>query len=343
MSKAEDVTPPEVAALVAAASGHPDPWFAALAAAAIAPDPDEPDVDQALVARLEAQVAAGDYERPEVATHDDAAPGPNGVVPVRIYRPGGDAPGRPLLVWCHGGAFLSGDLDMPEADATAREVCSRAGAVVVSVDYRLSLRGVHHPIPHQDVLAAYEWAVAHAQDLGAGGMVFVGGASAGANLAAGVALRLRDQARPPAGVLLLYPLVHPALPSPSEELAGKVALLPGRHAFRPDTVKVIVENYLGAPAGEADAFAMAGLGDLRGYPPSLVINCEYDGLRASGEAFTAALELAGVPVRQLLAPDVLHGHINSPWLPQAQQSYADMAAWLLDVADVEPGSFRSRA
>jgi acetyl esterase/lipase len=63
-------------------------------------------------------------------------------------------------------------------------------------------------------------------------------------------------------------------------------------------------------------------------PPTLVINCEYDGLRASGEAFTAQLAEAGVEVEQLLAPDVLHGHINSPWLPQAQQSYADMAAWV---------------
>jgi hypothetical protein len=30
----------------------------------------------------------------------------------------------------------------------------------------------------------------------------------------------------------------------------------------------------------------------------------------------------------MVVRDVLHGHLNSPWLPQAQQSYADMAAWL---------------
>ena len=50
-------------------------------------------------------------------------------------------------------------------------------------------------------------------------------------------------------------------------------------------------------------------------------------------AFTAALRCAGVPVEQLLASAVLHGHLNSPWLPQAQQSYADMAAWIVAVAE----------
>jgi acetyl esterase/lipase len=90
----------------------------------------------------------------------------------------------------------------------------------------------------------------------------------------------------------------------------------------------MVENYLGGPVAEATPYAFAALGDLRGYPATLVINCEYDGLRASGEAFTAALSEAGCVVTQLVAPDVLHGHANSPWLPQAQQSYADVARWL---------------
>ncbi|WP_199506466.1 alpha/beta hydrolase fold domain-containing protein [Geodermatophilus sp. TF02-6] len=50
-----------------------------------------------------------------------------------------------------------GDLEMPEADRTARQVCPRAGAVVVSVDHRLCLDGVHHPVPHDDVVATSRW------------------------------------------------------------------------------------------------------------------------------------------------------------------------------------------
>ena len=46
---------------------------------------------------------------------------------------------------------------MREADWTAREVCARAGAVVVSVDYRLAVDGVSYPVPHDDTVAAVAW------------------------------------------------------------------------------------------------------------------------------------------------------------------------------------------
>jgi acetyl esterase/lipase len=224
---------------------------------------------------------------------------------------------------------VGGDLDMPEADATAREVCNRANAVVVSVDYRLAREGVHYPIPHDDVVAAYRWAVSEAGRHGAAhSRVTLGGASAGANLAAGACLRLRDDGDAPAALLLLYPLVHGQLPELSAELAEKLTKLSSEMIFSLELIGRLVENYLGAPREEADAYALPALGDLRGLPRTLVINCEYDALRASGEAFAAALAAAGVPVSQLLAEDVLHGHINSPWLPQAQRSYQDMAAWV---------------
>src|ERR1700684_1038698 len=100
-----------------------------------------------------------DYQVPDVSVRSDAAPAPHSAVPVRVYDAGdpGDG-GRPCLVWMHGGAFIAGNLDMPEADWTARELAIRAGAVVVSVDYRLCNDGVHYPVPHDDVVAAARWA-----------------------------------------------------------------------------------------------------------------------------------------------------------------------------------------
>jgi acetyl esterase len=283
--------------------------------------------------RLHAQAAAGPYKTLEANVSDEIAPGPHGPVPVRVYHPVSPGKGRPLFVWCHGGGWASGDLDMPEADATAREVCKRADAVVVSVNYRLAVRGVHYPVPLDDVVAAYRWAVAEAVRLGAtSDRATLGGASAGANLAAGACLRLRAEGVLPSALLLVYPLVHPELPAPSQELAEKLVPLPPAAAAAPEILTPLVENYLGSPTSEAISHAMPGLADLAelaGLPPTLIINCEYDGLRASGEAFANSLAEAGVKVKQLLAPDCLHGHINSPWLPQAQQSYADMASWVL--------------
>jgi acetyl esterase/lipase len=277
--------------------------------------------------RLSAEAAAGEYTPVDLAVHDDEVGGPHGPVPVRVYLPTERGSGRPMLVWCHGGAWLGGDLDMPEADATAREVCRRAGAVVVSVSYRLAVFGVHYPVPHDDVVAVTRWALAEAAVLGADRVV-LGGASAGANLAAGACLRLRDEGVELAGQMLLYPAVHPVMPAPSAELASKLDLLPPAAAFAEPIFTAVVENYLGAPAADADGYAMPALAELAGLPPTLVVNCAYDGLRASGEAFARALAESGVDVDVRLVEDVLHGHLNSPWLPAAQQTYADMAAWL---------------
>lgn len=319
---------PEHRATLLQAAQHPDPWFAAMAQAQLDLDPGAHGEDQALLSRLEAQTVEQPYSAPAIAAEDIDVPGPHGPVGIRVYHPNVGGTERPWLVWCHGGAFVGGDLDMPEADATARELAARAGAVVVSVDYRLAVEGIHFPIPHDDVRAAYEWTLGHASPLGLAGRGVIGGGSAGANLAAGVALRLRDEGRAPDGVILLYAVLHPELPTPSDELAGKLRLLSRRHRFGTDIFRPVVENYVGGPALEASPYAMPGAADLAGFPTTLMINCEYDGLRASGEEFAASLRAAGVDVRELLARDVLHGHINSPWLAQAQASYVDMADFL---------------
>jgi acetyl esterase/lipase len=256
-------------------------------------------------------------EPPRVPTRDDCAPGPHGRVPVRIYEPpAGQRTGRPCLVWLHGGAFMGGDLDMREADWTAREVCSRAGAVVVSVDYRLAVDGVCYPVPHDDTVAAIAWVRDNAEALGVDpARMSVGGASAGANLTAGAVLKLRDRdGWLPRALVFVYGVAHPVLPPPSRALVAALAELPSvlaptQAGERDDFVTL---NYLGGPLSSADGYAMPGLAQLEGLCPTLVINAEYDRLRASGEAFAAALALAGVDVRQVLVPGVLHAFLNQP-------------------------------
>jgi len=78
----------------------------------------------ALADRRQAFEDYGGFVPPTVATRMDEAPGPHGPVPVRIYAP--DSPsGAPCLVWVHGGGFIGGHLDMPEADWVARELVTR--------------------------------------------------------------------------------------------------------------------------------------------------------------------------------------------------------------------------
>ncbi|MBR7838564.1 alpha/beta hydrolase fold domain-containing protein [Actinospica durhamensis] len=158
---------------------------------------------------------------PDVEIENLTAPGPHGDVDLRVYRPRSEA--RRALVWLHGGGFMGGDLDMPEAHLVAAELAFRADALVVSVGYRLAGNGVHHPVPIDDAHAAWLWLT---EGEGAArlpeGPVALGGASAGAALALATALRLRDQAghaRTPEALLLAYPFAH--FPSPSTAGGGE--------------------------------------------------------------------------------------------------------------------------
>ena len=98
--------------------------------------------DPDLRARMDAFfLPSGPPSYPDADVREQEVPGPHGPIRVRIYTPlDPTTSGRPALVWLHGGAFLAGDLNMPEADGVARHMCAAADAVVVSVDYRRRLR-----------------------------------------------------------------------------------------------------------------------------------------------------------------------------------------------------------
>jgi acetyl esterase len=253
------------------------------------------------------------YEIPAVATRMEEATGPHGPVPVRVYLPDHDG-NAPCLLWMHGGAFIGGGLDMPEADWVARELAVRAGMVVVSVDYRLCVDSVSYPVPHDDVVAAARWVRQNASSLGVDAhRISVGGASAGANLAAGAALRLRDtDSWQPVELVLVYPVAHAVLPSPSASLSALMSEVPQALRFPPSVIRDFNMNYLGGPVSRADGYAFPALAALDGLCPVLVLNAEYDDLRASGEAFSAALALAGVDVLQVQVKTMLHGFLNLP-------------------------------
>ena len=305
--------------------------------------------DAAGMQRLEAFSGADlAYMAPAVPIRSVEAPGPNGPVSIRIYGPGtlrlngdrgsaaGDASGAglPGLVWLHGGGFAGGTLDMREADQVARELVGRTGGLVFSVDYRLAREGVHFPVPHEDALAAWIWAAAHAGELGvAPGGLCLGGASAGGNLAVGAAMYLKDAGLAlPAKLLLAYPLLHAGLPplEPAAVPDGSVLSgLPRILRVTEDDCRAMVENYIGGPAGMASSYALPGHADPSGLPPVAVIACEYDDLRTSAELFGESLRAAGVPVAFRLEAGATHGYLNhSAALGIVQRGLAFLAAEL---------------
>jgi acetyl esterase len=263
----------------------------------------------------------------DVATRDVTIAGRHGSVAARLYRHG-DESAEMAFVWVHGGGFVSGDLDMPEAHWVATEIAAR-GFSVLSVDYRKCERGLHYPIPSDDILDAWLWADGHAREFGVRrGRVHLGGASAGADLVAGVTKRLRDGAGPmPVSLVLAYPIVHKELPPASPELTAAL-IQGGPLLFTSDLVRGMNLNWVGSEALLDDPYAFAANGDVSRQPPTFILNSEIDSLRASGEAYAAQLDASGVRVRLLYEPGTAHGHLNNPSMPEATRSIERMTEWI---------------
>jgi acetyl esterase len=268
-------------------------------------------------------------ELANVDVHDVEIDGTHGSVRGRVYRGVRDV--GTGFVWVHGGAFIGGDLDMPEAHWLSLAVAA-VGFSVLSLDYHKALRGVHYPIPSDDVLDGWLWATNHAEEMGAHpGDLHLGGASAGGNLVAGVGKRLRDGAGPhPASLVLVYPIVHPELPPLSGELQEKLAREKPAVSFPAETVREFNLQYAGSETAFRDPYAFAINGPLAGQPPVYILNSEIDFLRASGEAYGADLRAAGVDVTVEMEPGTHHGHLNGPDEPGAFASVDRLTSWLRD-------------
>src|ERR1700744_5885902 len=180
-------------------------------------------------------------------------------IPVRIYWPPGSSVEEhrdlPVVVFYHGGGFALGDLETHDPVARAHAV--GADAIVVSVDYRLA---PEHPFPAgmDDCWAALQWTAEHAAELGGDPTrIAVAGDSAGANFAAVMAHRARDEGGPPlAFQLLWYPTITGDLSLPSYTENADAPLL------NRDVIDAFVTWYLpgvdvnnpkGLPAGFAPA------------------------------------------------------------------------------------------
>lgn len=249
--------------------------------------------------------------------------GPGGNLRIRLYAPLGSGP-FPLLVFFHGSGFVLCSLDTH--DGMCRNLCAGAGCVVASVDYRLA---PEHKFPAgvEDCLNATRWAAAHAAEFGADpARVAICGDSAGTNMAAVTALRVRDEGGPKlCGQLLLYPVTDyhtPGTPSYAENAEG--------YGLTRDTMKWFWAHYLRDESEGAHPHAAPlRAADLSGLPPALVITAEYDPLRDEGELYAAKLRAAGVPATLTRYDGVNHGFMF--WVGVVDKAGAAMneaCAWL---------------
>lgn len=259
-------------------------------------------------------------ERPVHSVVNRTLPGPAGQIPVRVFTPtaGTRFAG---LVYFHGGGFILGSLD--SCDRVCRDLSQLSGRVVVSVDYRLA---PEHPFPAavDDAFAATQYVLEHAGEFAIdGSQIAIGGESAGANLAAVTALKLRHTAVPPLTFqLLVYPQVDFNDDSPSmREFADG-------HFITADLIKYFAHHYLGTQDRRQHDVSPLNA-DLRGLPPAFVLTAECDPLRDQGEAYARRLSEAGVPVTHKRYDGMIHPFFSlAGVIDGGRMAVADAAAAL---------------
>ncbi|MFJ5304469.1 alpha/beta hydrolase fold domain-containing protein [Streptomyces sp. NPDC088350] len=276
--------------------------------------------------------------RTAVRARDSTVKGRGGPIPVRDYLPEDTRDGAVPLVWIHGGGWMTGGLDQKESHAVAKAIAG-TGRPVRTVDYRLApaLRWRdlttrsplvlepsenRYPAAPDDVVSVLvDWAESGR------GRPFVGGASAGANLAVTAAVALQQAADAgPLGLALAYGGFHPALPPLPEEVRLRLTGLAGRIAFTPASYDRMALNYVGDERLLAQAFPSGA--DLAGLPPTLVMDADRDTLRASGGRFAAELRAAGSAVDYLIVEKALHGFLDHPRSRGFRQGIQAMSQWL---------------
>ncbi|GAB2950282.1 alpha/beta hydrolase [Streptomyces pseudoechinosporeus] len=219
-------------------------------------------------------------------------------VAVRVYRP---QRARGAVVWLHGGAWVMGSLDTEHLWAVP--LAGLSGAVVITVDYRLSPEH-RFPAALDDAYAVVTWAHEHAAELGIDpDRIAVGGHSAGANLSAAVALRARDQQGPPVHFQLLN---EPILDDRQQTWSAR------NFTDTPWNTRAVraaaLGHYLGSQPATPYA-APARADDLSGLPPAYIATAEFDPNRDEGIDYALRLLQAGVSVELHQWPGTFHGSL----------------------------------
>jgi acetyl esterase/lipase len=260
---------------------------------------------------------------------------PSGPVRVRVFRYQEESE-QPCLIYMHGGAWMQGS---PEThwDITSR-LASWSRQTVISVDYA---KAPERPFPaaFEQCVAAVRWAAQNAKALQLDtSRLMVGGDSAGGNIAAAIALELRDSAVTLAGQLLIYPACDfdQSRKSYAENKDGPIIQVAGMHRvnamYSPDAWR-LKEDWRVAPLAAREH---------GGLPPAYIAVAECDPLRDSGLAYAEALKRSGVPVTLDTGPGLIHGYLRAmEYCPASVESLKRMAAWISETNAKGQSTLRS--
>jgi acetyl esterase len=254
---------------------------------------------------------------PGVKVRELSVPSPAGPLAARLYLPRRAADGGPLLLYFHGGGWMSGS--PATHDSRCRFIARHAGIRVLSSSYRLAPED-RFPAAVDDARAALEWALGNAASLSAG-RVGVGGDSAGGNLAAVLAREGRGRV---AFQLLIYPVIDLSREHPSYATFAEAPFLTARE------MRWLRDLYLTGEEDAHDPRASPLLADdLSGLAPAYLALAGFDPLYDEGLAYGARLREAGADVTLALNEGQVHGFAGIiDACPSAREALRAACHWL---------------
>ena len=223
---------------------------------------------------------------------------------VRVYTPSKDK-NLPLIIYCHGGSWVTGDID--DYDNICRKLSKKTRSIVVSVNYRLA---PENPFPSglNDVYNVLLWANENARSInGNPSKICLVGDSAGGNLTAAVSQMARVKSGPNiTSMVLIYPSTNIyALNTKSWSNFGK------NYNYTKETAEKFITLYAPNLEDRKSAYASPLLSDnFSKLPDTLIITAEIDPLRDEGEAYGSKLKNAGVSVISTRYKGVTHGFLS---------------------------------
>jgi acetyl esterase len=237
-----------------------------------------------------------------------------GVPRMRHFRPLEVRPKQNLqtLIYLHGGGWTVGDLGVYEP--LCRKLANILPANIIWVEYRLAPENPF-PVPLEDTLAAISWIFRNVKAIGIDETrIGIAGDSAGANLAAVAALINRDGSL--GGTLSSQVLIYPC-PDLTAGHASHRELARGYLLTR-STYQWYLENYLDGADPRNWRLSPLMAADFGGLPPTVILHAGYDPLRDEAIDYAVRLKGAGVKVREISYPEMIHGFVTmGAVLPQA--------------------------
>lgn len=268
-----------------------------------------------------------------VSTMERNIPGSEASIPVRIYTPSGDGL-KPAVVFFHGGGFIGGTLKAVENPC--KGLSEKAGAVVISVDYRLAPENAY-PAGLTDCWDIIQWVYNHAEEIGVDrSWIAVSGDSAGGNLSA--VCSIIDQEKGTGYIkyqALIYPTVCMASENPyyawskdpyemneEVEIMNQVTL-----ALAPKGDNMLRKLYIQEKESTEHPHLSPILKeDLSKLPTALVVTAEYDALRIEGKAYAKRLAEAGVDTTYICYQGMDHAFMDKYGIyPQAEDLMNEIA------------------